>query len=116
MNLVQVPSLYWATTAQDDLAAVGLKLGPQDETANETVPVGVVSEQDPVEGTEVEEGSAVDIVISTGSPRQVPITDEKEREKQQQKAEKEREKQQQEAEKEKEKKQQEEEKRKERGE
>jgi eukaryotic-like serine/threonine-protein kinase len=113
-NLVQVPSLYWATTAQDDLAAVGLKLGRQDESTSETVPIGVVSEQDPQEGTEVEEGSAVDVVISTGSPAQGPVNDEKEREKQQQEAEKEREKQQQAAEKEKEKKQQEEEKRKDR--
>ena len=87
-NLVQVPSLYWATTAQDDLAAVGLKLGRQDESTSETVPIGVVSEQDPQEGTEVEEGSAVDVVISTGSPAQGPVNDEKEKEKKQQEEEK----------------------------
>jgi tRNA A-37 threonylcarbamoyl transferase component Bud32 len=114
-NLVQVPDLYWPATAQTDLAAVGLELGRQDETPNDMVPVGVVSEQDPVQGSEVEEGTAVDIVVSTG-PRQAPVNDEKERERQRQEEEKQREKQQQEQEKQKEKKQQEEEKRKERGE
>ena len=103
-NLVQVPELYWTTRAQSDLAAVGLKLGRQDETPNDTIPIGVVSEQDPVEGTEVEGGTAVDIVVSTG-PRQAPVKDEKDRERKRQ-----------EQEKEKEKKQQEEEKRRERGE
>ena len=111
---MQVPDLYWPATAQTDLAAVGLKLGRQYETPSDTVAVGVVSEQDPEEGTEVEEGTTVDIVVSTGPPRQAPVNDEKEREKQQQEEEKQREKQQQEAEKQKEKKQQEEEKRKER--
>jgi serine/threonine protein kinase len=113
--LVQVPDLYWATTAQTDLAAVGLNVGRQDETPSDTLPIGVVSEQDPVEGAEVEEGTAVDIVVSTG-PRQAPVNDEKERERQRQEEEKQRERQQQEQEKQKEKKQQEEEKRKERGE
>jgi hypothetical protein len=103
-NLVQVPDLYSSTTAQSDLATVGLKLGLQDETPNDTIPIGVVSEQVPAEGTEVEGGTAVDIVVSTG-PRQSPVKDEKERERQRQ-----------EQEKEKEKKQQEEEKRRERGE
>ena len=114
-NLVQVPDLYWATTAQTDLAAVGLNVGRQDETPSDTLPIGVVSEQNPVEGAEVEEGTAVDIVVSTG-PRQAPVNDEKERERQRQEEEKQRERQQQEQEKQKEKQQQEEEKRKERGE
>ena len=86
-NLVQVPALYWSTTAQTDLAAVGLKLGRQYETLSDTVAVGVVSEQNPEEGTEVEEGTTVDIVVSTG-PRQAPVDDEKQREKQQQEEEK----------------------------
>ena len=115
-RMVQVPSLGYAQTAEADLAAAGLKLGRQDETSSDTVPAGVVTEQDPAEGTQVQEGTAVDIVVSTG-PQQAPIgvstgsqqapignsqQAEKEREKQQQEAEKEREKQQQEAEKEKE--------------
>ena len=115
-NLVQVPTLYWYTTAQSDLAAIGLKLGRQYETASETVPVGVVSEQDPEEGTEAEEGTPVDMVVSTGPARQAPVNDEKERERQRQEEQKQRERQQQEQEKQKEKNQQEEEKRKERGE
>ena len=104
-SMVQVPSLGYAQTAEADLAAAGLKLGRQDETSSNTVPAGVVTEQDPAEGTQVQEGTAVDIVVSTG-PQQAPIGNsqqaEKEREKQQQEAEKEREKQQQEGEKEKE--------------
>jgi serine/threonine-protein kinase len=121
-NLVEVPDLYWSTTAQAELAAVGLRLGRQDEAPSDKIPIGVVSQQDPVEGTEIEEGTAVDIVVSTG-PRIAPVIDEKERERQSQEAEKQREKQQQEAEKQREKQQQEaekqqqeEEKRKERGE
>ncbi len=115
---VRVPRLVYAATAESDLAAVGLKLGRQDEALSDTAPAGVVTEQDPAEGTEVEEGTAVDIVVSMG-PWQAPTGNgqeaEKQREKQQQEAEKQREKQQQEAEKQREKQQQEEEKRKERG-
>jgi beta-lactam-binding protein with PASTA domain len=56
------------------------------------VPVGVVADQDPAEGTEAEEGTAVDIVVSTG-PQQAPIVNngqkaQKQREKQQQEEEK----------------------------
>jgi hypothetical protein len=131
-RMVRVPDLVYAETAESDLATAGLRLGRRDEAASDTAPVGVVAEQDPAEGTEAEEGSAVDIVVSTG-PRQVPVDkkqaqeegkqgerqrqeEEKQREKQQQEAEKQREKQQQEAEKQKEKQQQEEEKRREKGE
>ncbi len=120
-RIVWVPNLVYAETAESDLAAAGLRLGRQDETPSDTLPVGVVTEQDPAEGTEAEEGTTVDIVISTG-PRQGPVDkneaqeEVKEREKQQQEEEKEREKQQQEKEKEREKQQQGEEKRREKGE
>jgi eukaryotic-like serine/threonine-protein kinase len=118
-RMVQVPDLVYAEMAESDLTAAGLRLGRRDEAPSDTVPVGVVAEQDPAEGTEAEEGTAVDIVVSTG-PRQAPIGNgqeaEKQREKQQQEAEKEREKQQQEAEKQREKQQQEEEKQREKGE
>ncbi len=105
---VRVPDLVYAETAESDLAAAGLRLGRRDEAPSDTAPVGVVAEQDPAEGTEAEEGTAVDIVVSAG-PRQAPIGDGQE-------AEKQREKQQQEAEKQREKQQQEEEKRREKGE
>jgi beta-lactam-binding protein with PASTA domain len=66
----------------------------------------VVTEQDLAEGTQAEESTAVDIVVSTG-PQQAPVSngqeDEKQREKQQQEEEKQREKQQQEEEKQREK-------------
>jgi serine/threonine-protein kinase len=103
--MVQVPDLGYAQTAEADLAAVGLVLGRQDEAPSDTTPVGRVIQQNPKEGTQVEEGTVVDIVVSKG-PQQAPVVNgqeaEKEKEKQQQEAEKEKEKQQQEAEKEKE--------------
>ncbi len=118
-RMVLVPDLVYAETAESDLAAAGLRLGRRDEAPSDTAPVGVVTGQDPAEGTEAEEGTAVAIVVSTG-PRQAPNGNgqeaEKQKEKQQQEAEKEKEKQQQEAEKEREKQQQEEEKRREKGE
>jgi hypothetical protein len=118
-RMVQVPDLVYAETAESDLAAVGLRLGRQDEAPSDTEPIGVVTEQDPAEGTQAEESTAVDIVVSTG-PQQAPVSngqeDEKQREKQQQEEEKQREKQQQEEEKQREKQQQDEEKQREKGE
>jgi eukaryotic-like serine/threonine-protein kinase len=121
-RMVRVPDLVDAETAESDLAAAGLRLGRRDEASSETVPVGVVAEQDPAGGTEAKEGTTVDIVVSTG-PQQVPVDkkkqaqeDEKQRERQRQEEEKQREKQQQEKEKQREKQQQEEEKRREKGE
>ena len=104
-RMVRVPDLVYAETAESDLAAAGLRLGRQDEAPSDTVPVGVATEQDPAEGTEAEEGTAVDIVVSTG-PQQVPVVDkkqaqdeEKQREKQQKEEEKQRERQNKDAEK-----------------
>jgi serine/threonine-protein kinase len=120
-TVVRIPDLRYAETAESDLAAAGLRLGRRDEAPSDTVPVGVVSEQDPVEGTEAEAGTTVAIVVSTG-PQQIPVykkqtqEDEKQRERQRQEEEKQREKQQQEKEKQREKQQQEEEKRREKGE
>ena len=120
-RMVRVPDLVYSETAEGDLAAAGLRLGSQDETPSETVPVGVVTEQDPEEGTQAEEGTAVDIVVSTG-PRQVPVDkkqsqeEEKQGEEQQKEEEKRREEQQKEEEKQREEQQKEEEKRREKGE
>src|SRR5918993_599579 len=67
----EVPELYYASEVEDALANAGLKLGTRNETSDDTVPAGVVIEQEPAAGSTVEEGTAVDIVVSTG-PKQVP--------------------------------------------
>jgi serine/threonine-protein kinase len=63
---VEVPDLYWSVTADSDLADAGLVLGQSLSTPSDTVPANVVVYSDPAEGTEVEEGSSVDIYVSTG--------------------------------------------------
>jgi serine/threonine protein kinase len=63
---VQVPKLYYASEAESVLAEAGLELGRLEEAPSHTVAAGVVIEQDPAAETEVEEGTAVDIVVSTG--------------------------------------------------
>src|SRR5215210_508597 len=67
----EVPELYYASEVEDALANAGLKLGTRNEVSDDTVPAGVVIEQEPAAGSTVEEGTAVDIVVSTG-PKQVP--------------------------------------------
>jgi serine/threonine-protein kinase len=63
---VEVPDLYWSVTAETDLADAGLVLGQSISTSSDSVPANVVIYSDPAEGTEVEEGSTVDIYVSTG--------------------------------------------------
>ncbi len=63
---VEVPDLHWSLTAETDLADAGLVLGQSLSTPSDTVPANVVVYSDPAEGTEVEEGSSVDIYVSTG--------------------------------------------------
>jgi serine/threonine-protein kinase len=67
----EVPELYYASEVEDALADAGLKLGSLNEASDDTAPAGVVIEQDPAAGSPVEEGTAVDVVVSTG-PKQVP--------------------------------------------
>lgn len=67
----EVPELYYASEVEDALADADLKLGSRNEASDDTVPAGVVIEQNPAAGSTVEEGTAVDIVVSTG-PKQVP--------------------------------------------
>ena len=69
---VQVPNLYWSTTAETDLADANLVLGQRYEVLSDTVPTNVVIYSDPAEETEVEEGSTVDIYVSTG-PAAPPV-------------------------------------------
>ncbi len=70
-STVLVPDLYYASTAATDLANAGLYLGNWNEVPNGTVPAGIVVETYPLEGTEVEPGTAVNIFVSTG-PQQAP--------------------------------------------
>ena len=67
----EVPELYYASEVEDALADAGLELGTRNEASSDTVPAGIVIEQDPAAGSAVEEDTAVDIVVSTG-PKQVP--------------------------------------------
>jgi serine/threonine protein kinase len=73
-ELVSIPDLAGLGVAEAELALAeeNLKLGRQDEAPSEVVTIGTVIEQEPVGGTEVEEGTAVDIVVSTG-PQQAPF-------------------------------------------
>jgi eukaryotic-like serine/threonine-protein kinase len=67
----EVPELYNVSETESALAAAGLKLGDRNEVSDAAIPAGVVIAQDPEAGTTVEEGTAVDILVSTG-PEQVP--------------------------------------------
>jgi eukaryotic-like serine/threonine-protein kinase len=75
---VQVPNLHWSTTAESDLADANLVLGQRYEVSSDTVPTNVVIYSNPAEETEVEQGSTVDIYVSTGPaapplPAQQPV-------------------------------------------
>jgi serine/threonine-protein kinase len=66
---ISVPDLGGLGLAevQQALSGTGLELGRQDEATSDTIPVGAVIEQDPAAGTEVDEGTPVNIVASAGS-------------------------------------------------
>jgi serine/threonine protein kinase len=67
----EVPELYNVSEAESALTDAGLELGDRNEVSDAAIPAGVVIEQDPEAGTSVEEGTAVDILVSKGS-EQVP--------------------------------------------
>ncbi|MTV25171.1 Stk1 family PASTA domain-containing Ser/Thr kinase [Nitriliruptoraceae bacterium ZYF776] len=66
---VAVPDLVGLTVeqAQDQLEQRGLVLGDVEEEADEDAEPGTILRTNPGEGEQVDEGSAVDIVISTGA-------------------------------------------------
>ncbi|MBD0354653.1 MAG: Stk1 family PASTA domain-containing Ser/Thr kinase [Rubrobacteraceae bacterium] len=66
-NVVGLPRVE----ATKRLDGVGLKPGSEGEAANDEFAEGVVIEQDPEAGSEVERGTTVDLVVSTG-PAQEP--------------------------------------------
>ena len=73
-EMVAVPDLTGLTRAQaqQQLDAAGLIMGDTRRRASEDVPQGLVLEQDPPADRQVEAGSAVDLVFSSG-PRTVPV-------------------------------------------
>jgi serine/threonine-protein kinase len=68
---VEVPSVNDQALSETEqiLERAGLKLGGQMEVPNDRVPAGHVVEQHPAAGTEVEPGSTVDVVVSSGPQR-----------------------------------------------
>ena len=65
---VEVPGVVDLTReeAQRRLEEVGLEMGSQEQATSDEVAAGAVVEQDPRAGTEVREGTAVNLVLSTG--------------------------------------------------
>ncbi len=67
---VEAPDLVNRTQADAEaaLAEAGLEVGSVTQETSTTVPAGSVISQDPAAGTEVDKGSKVSFVVSTGSP------------------------------------------------
>ena len=70
-TIQEVPELYNASETESTLVDAGLELGDRNEISNAARPAGVVIAQDPEARTTVDEGTVVDIVVSTG-PEQAP--------------------------------------------
>ncbi|WP_166398038.1 PASTA domain-containing protein [Rubrobacter marinus] len=60
--------------AEDVLAEAGLEVGEKREEPSETVPEGVVIEQNPPVGEKIDPGTPVDLVLSTGPAAPPPAT------------------------------------------
>ncbi len=74
---VEVPNLHLMQSAEAEkaLTGVGLKLGKVTEKTDPEVPVGdLVLEQNAKAGDKINEGTAVDIVVSTGPKITDPVT------------------------------------------
>jgi serine/threonine-protein kinase len=74
-DTVPVPNLVGIFNAQgaaEALAAEGLVLGEVGEASNDTIFAGVVSEQNPTAGKEVEPGISVNVTVSTGPVQAAP--------------------------------------------
>jgi hypothetical protein len=65
---VEVPGVVGLTPeeAQNRLEGAGLEIGARSEAPSDQVGAGAVAGQDPAAGTEVERGTTVDLVVSTG--------------------------------------------------
>jgi hypothetical protein len=69
IEMVDVPDVVGLSQADAEAAivAAGLNVGAVTTANSETVPAGDVISQDPVAGTAVPSGSAVDLVVSSGT-------------------------------------------------
>src|SRR5206468_3904949 len=69
-NPVAVPNVVGATqvTATGAIAGVGLRVGMITTTSDPTTPAGSVSSENPIAGTMVSLGSAVNLVLSGSQP------------------------------------------------
>jgi serine/threonine-protein kinase len=75
VDTVQVPNLVGVFNTQgaaQALDAEGLVLGQVGEAPNDTIFAGVVSEQNPPGGEEVEPGTSVNVTVSTGPAQAAP--------------------------------------------
>ena len=68
---VKVPDLFQMSQEQavNELRKAGLNPGEITRESSETIPVGLVTGQDPSSGTTVARGSAVDLIVSDGTPK-----------------------------------------------
>jgi len=73
-SVVTVPDLVWESEAVGTLEYEGLALGDTEYVPSD-FPAGQVVETRPVEGTEVDRGTPVTIVVSTGPAQQAPVQD-----------------------------------------
>jgi serine/threonine-protein kinase len=75
-TMTEVPEVVGNTPDQagDILEEADLELGEAAEETSTEVPEGAIISQDPEPGSEVEEESSVDVVVSTGPP-QVEVPD-----------------------------------------
>ena len=71
---VEVPRVVGLSRdeAQGRLEDAGLELGSQTDARSEEVAAGVVIDQNPVEGTEVDRGTGVNVIVSAGAPAPEP--------------------------------------------
>ena len=71
-SVVTVPDLVWESEAAGTLEYEGLALGATEYVPSD-LPAGQVVETRPAEGTEVDRGTPVTIVVSTGPAQQAPV-------------------------------------------
>jgi tRNA A-37 threonylcarbamoyl transferase component Bud32 len=69
----EVPESYYDSVSEGTLGHAGLEVGDQNEASDAAVPTGYGIEQHSGVGTTADEGTAVDVAVSTGS-QQPPAT------------------------------------------
>jgi len=75
--LVEVPDVVgmYQTDGQSAITAAGLTLGPVSEAGSDTVPVEHIIGQIPPAGSQVQHGSEVSLLVSTGPEEEDPLPD-----------------------------------------